>query len=142
MKKLFTFFFAAFLVACNSQENDSVEVLDAIKVEHDISQMSIHLFDIPSNLSEEEYLTDVEELNTFFINAGYDKNYTVLKVRSADSSSINIYQYALVSSYSSSQQYDELHNLGEDYDDFMDLFKEKYQEVIDGEIYRKVYTIN
>lgn len=142
MKNLYVFCLIAFLTACNSQENSSVNALNLTKVENDVSQMSIHLFDLPSTLSEEEYLIDVEKLNAFFIDAGYGKNYTVLKVKSKDGSSNNIHQYALVSSYTSPEHYDESHTLGVAYDDFMDLFKEKYQEVIDDEIYRKVYTIN
>ena len=36
---------------------------------------SIHLFDLPNGISEQQYINDLEKLNSFFIEAGFGKNY-------------------------------------------------------------------
>ena len=106
----------------------------------DIAQMSIHLFDLPEGITEEEYLADIDTLNSFFIASGYGKNYSVLKV--SDASEASQYRYALVSSYPSAEAYAASHDQGPEYDAFMDKIYDKYAEIIESEIYRKVFAIN
>jgi len=142
MKKLLTFSLLLGLFSCtqNVEEASNVQSIEESSVEENISQMSIHLFDLPDGISEDEYIADIEKLNSFFIASGYGKNYTVLKV--ADDNQANQYRYALVSSYPSAEVYAASHDQGPEYDAFMDEILAKYQAIFDTEIYRKVFTIN
>ena len=130
------------LFACtqNVEEASNVESIEESSVKENISQMSIHLFDLPDGISEDEYIADIEKLNSFFIASGYGKNYTVLKV--SDDNEADQYRYVLVSSYPSAEVYAASHDQGPDYDAFMDEIKSKYQTIFDTEIYRKVFTID
>lgn len=143
MKNLFALPLVFLLGACTQSATEITEVNEAEKSpveEQVVSQMSIHLFDLPEGVSEEEYLTDIEKMNSFFIASGYGKNYTVLKV--ADDNDAESYRYALVSSYPSAEVYEASHDQGEEYSAFMDELTAKYSSIWDTEIYRKVYTIN
>ena len=121
-------------LACN-QETESPEVAS-----EGIAQMSIHLFDLPEGISEVEYLSDIEKLNSFYIESGLEKNYTVLKV--GKKSDVSEYRYALVSTYRSAEEYESTHNLGEEYEAFVEYLFDKYDEMMRAEIYRKVYALN
>ena len=142
MKKLVicTLLLSMFACSQNVEEVSNIESIEASSVQKNISQMSIHLFDLPDGISEDEYIADIEKLNSFFIASGYGKNYTVLKV--ADDNEADQYRYALVSSYPSAEVYAASHNQGPDYEAFVDEIKAKYQVIIDTEIYRKVFNIN
>lgn len=142
MKKLMACTLLLGLFACtqNVEEASNVESIEESSVKENISQMSIHLFDLPDGISEEEYIADIEKLNSFFIASGYGKNYTVLKV--ADDNPADQYRYALVSSYPSAEVYAASHDQGPEYDAYMDEIQSKYQAIFDTEIYRKVFTIN
>lgn len=143
MKNLFVLPMLFLLGACTQSVSEHVESTDSetsIVEEQVISQMSIHLFDLPEGVTETEYLGDIEKMNSFFIASGYGKNYTVLKV--ADDNDAENYRYALVSSYPSAEVYEASHDQGEEYSAFMDELTTKYSSIWDTEIYRKVYTIN
>jgi len=142
MKKLLTFSLLLGLFSCtqNVEEASNVELIEGSAVKENISQMSIHLFDLPEGISEDEYIADIEKLNSFFVASGYGKNYTVLKV--ADDNQANQYRYALVSSYPSAEVYAASHDQGPEYNAFMEEITAKYQAIFDTEIYRKVFTIN
>lgn len=134
MKKLIVLCVMLQFLSCNQKTLSTTEVSEGI------SQMSIHLFDLPDGISEEEYLSDIEKLNSFYTDSGLKKNYTVLKV--GDKSDVSEYKYVLVSSYRSAEEYESTHNLGEEYEAYMEYIFEKYEEMISEEIYRKVYTLN
>ena len=136
----FSLLLGLFSCTQNVEEASNVELIEGSSVKENISQMSIHLFDLPEGISEDEYIADIEKLNSFFIASGYGKNYTVLKV--ADDNQANQYRYALVSSYPSAEAYAASHDQGPEYDAFMDEILAKYQAIFDTEIYRKVFTIN
>ena len=142
MKRLLTYTLLLGLFACtqNVEEASNVQSIEESSVKENISQMSIHLFDLPDGISEDEYIADIEKLNSFFIASGYGKNYTVLKV--GDDNEVDEYRYALVSSYPSAEAYAASHDQGPEYDAFMDEILAKYQAIFDTEIYRKVFTIN
>ena len=143
MKNLFVLPMLFLLGACTQSASEFAEVNEAetsAVEEQVISQMSIHLFDLPEGVSETEYLADIEKMNSFFIASGYGKNYTVLKV--ADENDAENYRYALVSSYPSAEVYEASHDQGEEYNAYMDELSAKYSSIWDTEIYRKVYTIN
>lgn len=143
MKNLFVLPMLILLGACTqnvSQPAESTDSETSAVEEQVISQMSIHLFDLPEGVTETEYLADIEKMNSFFIASGYGKNYTVLKV--ADDNDAESYRYALVSSYPSAEVYEASHDQGEEYSAFMDELTAKYSSIWDTEIYRKVYTIN
>jgi len=133
-----TVLMAVVLVGCSKEVE--VTVVSEDSTPEVVNQMSIHLFDLPEGMSEEEYLADVAALNEFYTQASYPKNYTVLKV--ADDSGVDTYRYALVSSYTSADQYAELHDLGPDYEAFMDSIRVKHKGIIDTEVYRKVFRIS
>ena len=142
MKRLLTYtlLLGLFSWTQNVEEASNVESIEESSVQENISQMSIHLFDLPDGISEDEYIADIEKLNSFFIASGYGKNYTVLKVD--DDNEADEYRYALVSSYASAEAYAASHDQGPEYDAFVDEFLAKYQAIFDTEIYRKVFTIN
>ena len=143
MKNLFVLPMLFLLGACTQSVSEHVESTDSetsAVEEQVISQMSIHLFDLPEGVTEADYLADIEKLNSFFIASGYGKNYTVLKV--ADDNEAENFRYALVSSYPSAEVYGASHDQGEEYSVFMDELSAKYSSIWDTEIYRKVYTIN
>ncbi|MCH1406857.1 MAG: hypothetical protein L7U67_06205 [Schleiferiaceae bacterium] len=142
MKKLLACSLLLGLFACTQNVEDplNLESIEESSTTENISQMSIHLFDLPDGISEEEYIADIEKLNSFFIALGYGKNYTVLKV--ADDNEADEYRYALVSSYPSAEAYAASHDQGPEYDAFVDELYAKYQSIWDTEIYRKVFTIN
>lgn len=143
MKNLFVLPMLFLLGACTqgvSEHEESTDSETSTVEEQVISQMSIHLFDLPEGVTETEYLGDIEKMNSFFIASGYGKNYTVLKV--ADDNDAENYRYALVSSYPSAEVYEASHDQGEEYSAFMDELTAKYSSIWDTEIYRKVYTIN
>ena len=106
----------------------------------DSEMKSIHLFDLPKEFTEKQYLDKIEKLNSFFIEAGFGKNYSLYKVEDTE---IRIkYKYFLVSTYKSIEDYNKKHIISEDYNKFMDDFKKEYSELIESEIYRKVILIN
>lgn len=142
MRKLVicTILLSMFACSQNAEEVSNIESIEATSEHEKISQMSIHLFDLPHGISEDEYIADIEKLNSFFIASGYGKNYTVLKV--SDDNEADQYRYVLVSSYPSAEVYAASHDQGPDYDAFMDEIKSKYQTIFDTEIYRKVFTID
>ena len=142
MKRLLTYTLLLGLFACtqNVEEASNVQSIEELSVQENISQMSIHLFDLPDGINEDEYIADIEKLNSFFIASGYGKNYTVLKV--GDDNEVDEYRYALVSSYPSAEAYAASHDQGPEYDAFTDEILAKYQAIFDTEIYRKVFTIN
>lgn len=128
----------AFLFGCSKEVE--VTVVSEEPADKVVNQMSIHLFDLPEGITEAEYLADVAKLNAFYTAASYPENYIVLKV--ADDSGVDTYQYALVSSYESTEQYAELHDLGVEYQAYMDTLRSKHKEILDTEIYRKVFRLN
>jgi len=142
MKRLLTYTLLLGLFACtqNVEEASNVQSIEELSVQENISQMSIHLFDLPDGINEDEYIADIEKLNSFFNASGYRKNYTVLKVD--DDNEADEYRYAPVSSYPSAEAYAASHDQGSEYDAFMDEILAKYQAIFDTEIYRKVFTIN
>tara|TARA_B110000211_G_C13739007_1_gene403712 strand:+ start:77 stop:496 length:420 start_codon:yes stop_codon:yes gene_type:complete len=101
---------------------------------------SIHLFDLPNGISEQQYINDLEKLNSFFIEAGFGKNYFLYKVK--DSKSIMKFKYFVVSTYENMEDYDKKHIISDEYDAFMENFNKVYSEMIASEIYRKVIKIN
>lgn len=143
MKNLISLSFLLIFGACTQSIEEPAatpEVEETAVQEAAISQMSIHLFDLPEGITEEEYIADIEKMNSFFITSGYGKNYTILKV--ADDSEVEEFRYALVSSYPSAEVYAASHDQGPEYSAFMDEISSKYQGITETEIYRKVYTIN
>jgi len=134
MKKILFICIIMPFLACNQETESPVVTSEGI------AQMSIHLFDLPEGISEVEYLSDIEELNSFYIESGLEKNYTVLKV--GEKSDVSEYRYALVSTYRSAEEYESTHNLGEEYEAFVDYLFDKYDEMMRAEIYRKVYALN
>ena len=135
---VFSLIMVTFLFGCSKEVE--VTVVSEEPAEKAVNQMSIHLFDLPEGITEAEYLADVAKLNAFYTEASYPENYIVLKV--ADDSGVDTYQYALVSSYESTEQYAELHDLGTEYEAYMDTLRSKHKDILDTEIYRKVYRIS
>ena len=115
-------------------------VISTTVFSQDSEMKSIHLFDLPKEFTEKQYLDKIEKLNSFFIEAGFGKNYSLYKVEDTE---IRIkYKYFLVSTYKSIEDYNKKHIISEDYNKFMDDFKKEYSELIESEIYRKVILIN
>ena len=115
-------------------------VISSTVFSQDSEMKSIHLFDLPKEFTEKQYLDKIEKLNSFFIEAGFGKNYSLYKVEDTE---IRIkYKYFLVSTYKSIEDYNKKHIISEDYNKFMDDFKKEYSELIESEIYRKVILIN
>ena len=66
MKKLFVLPLFILLGACTqsvSQPAESTDSETSAVEEQVISQMSIHLFDLPEGVTETEYLADIEKMN-------------------------------------------------------------------------------
>ena len=101
---------------------------------------SIHLFDLPKEFTEKQYIDKIEKLNSFFIDAGFGKNYFLYKTE--DTEVKMKYKYFLVSTYKSIDDYNKKHIISDDYNKFMDDFSKEYSELIESEIYRKVILIN
>jgi len=115
-------------------------VISTTVFSQDSEMKSIHLFDLPKEFTEKQYLDKIEKLNSFFIEAGFGKNYSLYKVEDTE---IRIkYKYFLVSTYKSIEDYNKKHIISENYNKFMDDFKKEYSELIESEIYRKVILIN
>ena len=76
MKKLIACTLLLGLFACtqNVEEASNVESIEESSVKENISQMSIHLFDLPDGISEEEYIADIEKLNSFFKHTAIERN--------------------------------------------------------------------
>ena len=115
-------------------------VISTTVFSQDSEMKSIHLFDLPKEFTEKQYLDKIEKLNSFFIEEKKKKNYSLYKVEDTE---IRIkYKYFLVSTYKSIEDYNKKHIISEDYNKFMDDFKKEYSELIESEIYRKVILIN
>jgi hypothetical protein len=128
MKMKMKKFIPLFLVICSNLFSQQNEI------------KSIHLFDLPKEFTEKQYLNKLEKLNSFFIEAGFGKNYSLYKVE--DTEITLKYKYFLVSTYKSIEDYNNKHIISDDYNKFMDDFKKEYSELIESEIYRKVILVN
>ena len=115
-------------------------VISTTVFSQDSEMKSIHLFDLPKEFTEKQYLDKIEKLNSFFIEAGFGKNYSLYKVE--DTEITLKYKYFLVSTYKSIEDYNNKHIISDDCNKFMDYFKKEYSELIESEIYRKVILIN
>ena len=46
---------------------------------------SIYFFDLPKNIYEQQYMNDLEKLDSYFIEGGFGKNYSLYKFKDSES---------------------------------------------------------
>ena len=104
-----------------------------------LERKSVHFFDLQSNKTEEEFLTDLSNINEIIKGLGYKGlEYRLYKVKDSDTS--EKYRYYFDSTWPNDEIYKEVHNLPV-YREWSKKMNDKYSGQIEKEIYRKVYRI-
>lgn len=102
-------------------------------------RISAHLFDLPEGVSLVEFTADINKLNAIYEKNGLGKDrYKIYSVKEDDEA--ENYRLLWISTWESDDEYESAHS-EEIQRMFEDYFAPKYQEILDNEIYRKVFLV-
>ena len=102
-------------------------------------RISAHLFDLPEGVSLVEFTADISKLNAIYEKNGLGKDrYKIYSVKEDDEA--ENYRLLWISTWESDDEYESAHS-EEIQRMFEDHFAPIYQEILDNEIYRKVFLV-
>ena len=102
-------------------------------------RISLHVFDLPTGISIEEFQKDLDRANTIYEKNGFgvDK-YKVYQVRAEDEA--KEHRYMWLSTWADNAAYSKAHS--EEIDDFWEnYFTPKYENMLKEHIYRKFFSV-
>lgn len=102
-------------------------------------RISLHVFDLPSGVTIEEFQKDLDIANNIYEKNGFGANkYKVYQVSSDDKA--KEHRYMWYSTWSGDAEYKKAHS--EEIDDFWEnYFTPKYKKMLDKHIYRKFFSV-
>ncbi|MBT4869934.1 MAG: hypothetical protein HON45_07490 [Polaribacter sp.] len=102
-------------------------------------RISLHLFDLPTGITIEEFQNDLDKANNIYEKNGFGVNkYKVYQVNSDDQA--KEHRYMWLSTWSDDAEYKKAHS--EEIDDFwVNYFTPKYEKMLDEHIYRKFFSV-
>ena len=102
-------------------------------------RISLHVFDLPSGVTIEEFQKDLDRANNIYEKNGFGANkYRVYQVSSEDEA--KEHRYMWLSTWSNYAEYNNAHS--EEIDDFwVNYFTPKYEKMLDKHIYRKFFSV-
>ena len=102
-------------------------------------RISLHVFDLPTGISIEEFQKDLDRANTIYEKNGFgvDK-YKVYQVKAEDEATVHRYMW--LSTWADDAEYSKAHS--EEIDDFwVNYFTPKYEKMLEEHIYRKFFSV-
>jgi hypothetical protein len=103
-------------------------------------RISIHLFDLPENITLSEFKADLDKANAIYEKNGFGKTrYKIYQVASEDEA--NDYRYMWLSTWISDTEYETSHS--DEMQEFWDnYFYPKYEAMLEKQLYRKYFYAN
>ena len=136
------------MIACNSKTSVSDQAksatADVLPAEQDVvkyltpKQKSIHLFNLPDGINENQFSAAISEINSAIIELGYPGvGYHLYKV---EADSIKEYQYFMEGLWPDPEIYKKVHD-SENWNQAVDKNREMLENVFANEIYRRVIKV-
>ena len=116
-----------------------VFLISTIAFSQSKERISLHVFDLPTGITIEEFQNDLDRANKIYKKNGFGANkYKVYQVSLDDEA--KEHRYMWLSTWANDEEYNNAHS--EEIDDFWDnYFTKKYKKMLDDQIYRKFFSV-
>ena len=113
--------------------------ISALAFSQSKERISLHVFDLPTGITIEEFQNDLDRANKIYKKNGFGANkYKVYQVSSNDEA--KEHRYMWLSTWANDEEYNNAHS--EEIDDFwVNYFTPKYEKMLDEHIYRKFFSV-
>jgi hypothetical protein len=133
------------MISCNSKTSESEQVNEPSLSENDEviqyltpKQKSIHLFNLPEGVSEEQFVNSISEVNSAITEIGYPGvGYHVYKV---ESDTVLEYRYFMEGLWPDPETYKTIHD-NEKWIKAIDKNREMLENVFQEQIYRRLLKV-